>query len=186
MNEDGRMARFDDLIKFAKRHKLKIASIEDLISYRLKNEKLIFNSSNKQINIKKYGQFDLKIFKNKLDNKEHYVIKKGTFKSSKTTRVRVLSVNIYNNQINLNSGALKRSLEYLYKFNNFALVIIKNDSTKENTSAKSSNILRYYGIGAQIIKDLKIKNMILVSRSKKKIIGLDGYGIKIVKQEIIK
>ena len=107
MNEDGRMARFDDLIKFAKRHKLKIASIEDLISYRLKNEKLIFNSSNKQINIKKYGQFDLKIFKNKLDNKEHYVIKKGTFKSSKTTRVRVLSVNIYNNQINLNSGALK-------------------------------------------------------------------------------
>ena len=51
---------------------------------------------------------------------------------------------------------------------------------------KSNNTLRYYGIGAQIIKDLKIKNMILVSRSKKKIIGLEGFGIKIFKQEIIK
>jgi len=49
---------------------------------------------------------------------------------------------------------------------------------------KNNNILRYYGIGAQIIKDLNIKNMILVSRSKKKIIGLDGFGIKIIKQEI--
>ena len=53
-------------------------------------------------------------------------------------------------------------------------------------SVKSTNILRYYGIGAQIIKDFKIKNMILVSRSRKKIIGLEGYGIKITKQEIIK
>ena len=70
----------------------------------------------------------------------------------------------------------------------FALIIIKNETsnTKKELSIKSTNILRYYGIGAQIIKDLKIKNMILVSRSRKKIIGLDGYGIKITKQEIIK
>ena len=74
------------------------------------------------------------------------------------------------------------------RFNNFVLIIIKNQTSKKlnDESVKSTNILRYYGIGAQIIKDLKIKNMILVSRSKKKIIGLDGYGIKITKQEIIK
>ena len=66
--------------------------------------------------------------------------------------------------------------------------IIQNSNLKSNKdkSVKSSNILRYYGIGAQIIKELRIKNMILVSRSKKKIIGLNGYGIKIIKQEIIK
>jgi 3,4-dihydroxy 2-butanone 4-phosphate synthase/GTP cyclohydrolase II len=66
--------------------------------------------------------------------------------------------------------------------------VIKNQNLKsiKNENVKSTNILRYYGIGAQIIKDLKIKNMILVSRSRKKIIGLDGYGIKITKQEIIK
>ena len=71
---------------------------------------------------------------------------------------------------------------------NFALVIIKDQkSLKQKIFEETkNNILRYYGIGAQIIKDLGVKRMILVSRSKKKIIGLDGYGIKIVKQEIIK
>jgi 3,4-dihydroxy 2-butanone 4-phosphate synthase/GTP cyclohydrolase II len=66
--------------------------------------------------------------------------------------------------------------------------VIKNKilDTNNDESIKSTNILRYYGIGAQIIKDLKIKNMVLVSRSKKKIIGLDAYGIKITKQVIIK
>ena len=70
------------------------------------------------------------------------------------------------------------------KYKNFLLLIInnKNNISKEN----SINTLRYYGIGAQIIKDLDIKNMILVSRSKKKIIGLEGFGLKIKKQIIIK
>ena len=189
MNEDGRMARLDDLIKFSKKHKLKIASIEDLISYRLKNEKLIINISSKNINIKKYGKFELKIFRNKLDNSEHYALIKGKFKASKSSRVRVVSINLFNNIINFKKNSISTSLKYLSKFNHFALIIIKNQNHGSVKNAKehinSNNILRYYGIGAQIIKDLKIKNMILVSRSKKKIIGLDGYGIKITKQEII-
>ncbi|MDC0473042.1 3,4-dihydroxy-2-butanone-4-phosphate synthase [Pelagibacteraceae bacterium] len=190
MNEDGRMARLDDLIKFSKKHKLKIASIEDLISYRLKNEKLVINTTNKSINISKFGKFELKIYKNKLDNSEHHVLTRGKFKLNKSIRVRVISTNIINNMIDFKKDSLNKSIKYLSKFNNFALVIIKdqniNFNKKHTDIGKSSNILRYYGIGAQIIKDLKIRNMILVSRSKKKIIGLDGYGIKIKKQEIIK
>ncbi|MFL2889251.1 MAG: 3,4-dihydroxy-2-butanone-4-phosphate synthase [Pelagibacteraceae bacterium] len=190
MNEDGRMARYNDLLKFAKKHKLKMATIEDLISYRLKNEKLINNTFNKTINIKRYGKFEFKTFTNKLDNSENYVIKKGKFKQSKSTRVRVISTNLFNNIINFNKDNIKSSLKYLSKYNTFALVIIKdqniNSFKKNRDYLKSNNILRYYGIGAQIIKDLNIKNMILVSRSKKKIIGLEGYGIKIKKQEIIK
>ena len=70
------------------------------------------------------------------------------------------------------------------KYKNFLLLIINN---KNSTSKKySTNTLRYYGFGAQIIKDLNIRNMILISRSKKKIIGLDGFGLKIKKQIIIK
>ena len=190
MNEDGRMARYDDLLKFSKKHKLKIASIEDLISYRLKNEKLVINIINKSIKIKKYGKFDVRIFKNKLDGSEHYAITKGKFTSKKSVRVRVISTDIINDIINFNKNILNTSLKYLSKFNNFALILIKNQNInslkKYNESNKNSNIIRYYGIGAQIIKDLKIKNMILVSRSKKKIIGLDGYNLKITKQEIIK
>jgi 3,4-dihydroxy 2-butanone 4-phosphate synthase/GTP cyclohydrolase II len=190
MNEDGRMARFDDLKKFSKKHKLKIASIEDLISYRLKNEKLIKNVNNKFVKIKKFGKFELKIFKNKLDNSEHFALTKGHIKANKPSRVRVVSSSLKNNRINFENNIIKRSLKYLIRYNNFALIIIKNQNDelkrKKLESIKINNILRYYGIGAQIIKDLKIKKMILVSRSKKKIIGLDGYGIKITKQEIIK
>ena len=190
MNEDGRMARLDDLLKFSKKHKLKIASIEDLISYRLKNEKLVINIAKKKLNINNFGNYDIKIFKNKLDNSEHYAITKGSFSKKKSVRVRVLSINIINNLVNFNKNILKKSLNYLSKYNNFALIIIKNqnfNNIKKNTDViKNNSILRYYGIGAQIIKDLKIKKMILVSRSKKKIIGLEGYDIKITKQEIIK
>ena len=80
-------------------------------------------------------------------------------------------------------------MNYLSKFDEFALVVIKDQKSLKQKifeETKNNNILRYYGIGAQIIKDLGVKKMILVSRSKKKIIGLDGYGIKIIKQEIIK
>ena len=72
MNEDGTMSRYKDLIPFAKKHRLKIAKIEDLISHRLINEKLIKLISSKKIKIKKYGTFDLKIYKSKLDGAEHY------------------------------------------------------------------------------------------------------------------
>ena len=187
MNEDGRMARFDDLLKFAKLHSIKIGSIEDLISYRLKNEKLIMNISSKKINLKNYGMFNLKTFRNKLDGIDHYVITKGNFFLNKSTRVRVISLKTLKHINKINSVIFFKSIKYLSKFNNFALILIKNQSNDiiSGESVKSSNILRYYGIGAQIIKDLKIKNMVLVSSSKKKIIGLEGYGIKITKQEII-
>ena len=188
MNEDGRMARFNDLLKFAKKHKLKIASIEDLISYRLKNEKLILRIKSKKIKIKKLGIFDLNVFRNKLDSLNHLAITKGNFNLNKSPRVRVISIKKFNKIENLKNNIFVKSIKYLSQFNNFALIVIKNEisASNKNESIKSTNILRYYGIGAQIIKDLKIKNMVLVSRAKKKIIGLDGYGIKITKQEIIK
>ena len=188
MNEDGRMARYDDLLHFAKKHNLKIASIEDLISYRLKNEKFIFNTSNRSIKIKKLGLLKLHIFKNKLDGLEHYALSKGKPDKKKSTRVRVISIKILKGIEKISDHIFLKSIKYLSKYNNFILIVINNQISKKNKddSIKSTNILRYYGIGAQIIKDLKIKNMILVSRTKKKIIGLEGYGIKITKQEIIK
>ena len=138
MNEDGTMAKGQDLFNFAKKHKLKIGKIEDLIAYRLKKEKLI--------KLKKQSKIDVK------------------------------------NQ----------------KYNNCVLVFIRDTNLKSVTQTlrdykskgfyKKGNdkLIKNYGIGAQIIKSLNIKNMILVTRSKKKVVGLDGYGIKIKKQEILK
>tara|TARA_B100001564_G_C20592318_1_gene648456 strand:+ start:136 stop:1206 length:1071 start_codon:yes stop_codon:yes gene_type:complete len=188
MNQDGRMARLKDLRHFSKKHKLKIASIEDLISFRLKNEKLIQNISVKNINLKK-NKYEFIVYKNLIEKSLSYVIKKGNFVKNKSIRVRVLSKKMKDYNLNFKDKKIRKTLNYLAKFNDFALVIIKDQKSEKQKifeETKNNNILRYYGIGAQIIKDLGVKKMILVSRSKKKIIGLDGYGIKIIKQEIIK
>ena len=184
MNEDGRMARLKDLYKFSLKHKIKIASIEDLIAYRLRNEKLVSKVSLK--NFKPHGKnkFEYLAYENKLDRSKNFVIKRGKFNSNKSIRVRVISTNIKNSRLILKNLKIKKSLRYLSKFTNFALIIINNTNKEKNQNEDFT--LRYYGIGAQIIKDLNVKNMILVSRTRKKLIGLDGFGLKIIKQEILK
>ena len=181
MNEDGRMARLKDLQKFSIKHNIKIASIEDLIAYRLRNEKLILKSYVKKT---KTNNYDFIIYENKLNNSKNYVIKKGNFNKYKSIRIRVISININNSKLIFENLLVKKSLKYLTKSKNFALVIISKELREKNE--KENLTLRYYGIGAQIIKDLRVKNMILVTRTRKKIIGLEGFGLKIKKQEIIK
>jgi 3,4-dihydroxy 2-butanone 4-phosphate synthase/GTP cyclohydrolase II len=94
----------------------------------------------------------------------------------------VLSTKFKNRNF-INNKEIKKSLKFLSKYKNFILLIINNSNKSIDNDI---NTLRYYGIGAQIIKDLNVKNMILISRRKKKIIGLDGFGLKITKQIIIK
>ena len=183
MNEDGRMARLNDLFRFSKKHKIKLASIEDLISYRLKYEKLVIRSLFKNISLKKIGKLNFYIYKNKLDNNINFAISRGKFNQSTSIPIRVLSSKINNKDI-LNNMKVKKNLMFLNRYKNFLLIVINNKI--ENNKKNSINTLRYYGIGAQIIKDLNVKNMILISRSKKKIIGLEGFGLKIRKQIIIK
>ncbi len=183
MNEDGRMARLDDLIRFSKKHKIKIASIEDIIAHRLKNEKLIYKSYVKNINLKNLSKAQLSIFKNKLNEHESFVLSKGSFTGRKSIPIRVLSKKI-NKKSLLKNSDIKKNIKLLSKYKNFLLVIINNQMNKDKS--KTDITLRYYGIGAQIIKDFKVKNMILLSRTKKKIIGLEGFGMKIKKQIIIK
>ena len=183
MNEDGRMARLNDLFRFSKKHKIKLASIEDLISYRLKYEKLVNRASVKSLFIKKIGKLNVYTYKNKLENNNNFAITKGNLNQKRSIAVRVLSNNLKSKNI-LRDNNIRNSLIFMSRFKNFLLLNInnRNDISKEN----NINTLRYYGIGAQIIKDLNVKNMILISRSKKKIIGLEGFGLKIKKQIIIK
>jgi len=181
MNEDGRMARLNDLFKFSKKHKIKIASIEDLISYRLKSEKLIIKKDTRSFYLKNFDKLILHNYRNKLENNNNYAITKGKFNIKSSIFVRVFSTEIKKNI--LKNKKILQSLRFLNKYKNFLLLIINK---KDNSDNININTLRYYGVGAQIIKDLKVKNMILISRSKKKIIGLEGFGLKIKKQIIIK
>ena len=181
MNEDGRMARLNDLFKFSEKHKIKLASIEDIISYRLKYEKLITRINSKLITFNKLGHIQIYSYKNKLEKNINFAITKGSLSQNKSIPVRVLSIAIKKKNI-LTNIEIKRTLKLLSKYKNFLLLVI-NKTDKTNNS--NINTLRYYGIGAQIIKDLRVKNMILISRRRKKIIGLEGFGLKIKKQIII-
>ena len=198
MNEDGTMAKGKDLFNFANKHKLKIGKIEDLIAYRLKKEKLIKLKKQSSI-IVKDQKYNIRIYENLIDGAEHFALIKGKIKKGITPRVRVISSNVVQNYL-INQqlpNSFNKTLNYFKKYNNCVLIFIKDSNLKSVTQTlkdyknkdfyKKGNdkLIRNYGIGAQIIKDLKIKNMILITKSPKKVIGLDGYGIKITKQELI-
>tara|TARA_B100001121_G_scaffold302851_1_gene315985 strand:+ start:54 stop:1157 length:1104 start_codon:yes stop_codon:yes gene_type:complete len=199
MNEDGTMAKGQNLLNFAKKHKLKIGKIEDLISYRLKKEKLVKLKKTSDIKLDKQ-KFKIKIYENLLDGSEHFVLIKGNIKKSVVPRVRVISSNVVQNYLISQKlpNSFKKTLNYFKKFNNCVLVFIKDSNLKSVTQTLKNfkdkvsykkgkdQLIKNYGIGAQIIKSLHIKDMILVTRTRKKVVGLDGYGIKITKQEIIK
>ena len=198
MSEDGTMAKGKDLFNFANKHKLKIGKIEDLIAYRLKKEKLIKLKKQSSI-IVKNQKYNIRIYENLIDGAEHFALIKGKIKKGIAPRVRVISSNVVQNYL-INQqlpNSFNKTLNYFKKYNNSVLIFIKDSNLKSVTQTlkdyknkdfyKKGNdkLIKNYGIGAQIIKDLKIKNMILITKSPKKVIGLDGYGIKIIKQELI-
>ncbi len=199
MADDGKMATGKTLFNFAKKHKLKIAKIEDLISYRLKREKLIKLKKTSSIMVQNQ-KFKIKIYENLIDGSENFALVKGNLKKGTIPRLRVISSNVVQNYLINHKlpNAFEKTITYFKKYNNCVLIFIRDPNLKSVTQTlkqyKSKNfykkgqdkLIRNYGIGAQIIKSLNIKNMILVTRSRKKVIGLEGYGIKIIKQEIIK
>ncbi|MEY3191605.1 MAG: hypothetical protein RL305_204 [Pseudomonadota bacterium] len=187
MNTDGSMAKGRHLINYAKKFNLNIARIEDLISYRLKKESLIKLKRIEQVKIGKDDVYQVKIYENKLDGKEHIALIKTQDKKI-IPRVRVISSNIVTSFLSKNKEnlSINKTLNYYKKFKNCILIIIRDELVKTNLDNKKESSLRNYGIGAQILRSLNVRKMILISKSKKNIIGLDGFGIKIAKQEFIK
>jgi 3,4-dihydroxy 2-butanone 4-phosphate synthase/GTP cyclohydrolase II len=199
MNDRGVMAKGSELFNFAKKHKLKIGRIDDLIAYRLKVEKLIKFKKSDRILIKNQN-YNIKIFENLLDGSENFALIKGDLKKNKNPRVRVISSNIVQNYLMGQKlpNSFNQTIKHFKHYKECALIFIRDTNLKsvsqtlrEYKSHKfykkgKDKLIKNYGIGAQIIKALNIKNMILVTRSTKKVVGLEGYGIKITKQEIIK
>ena len=199
MNDDGSMAKGQSLFNFASKHNLKIGKIEDLIAYRLKKEKFIKLKKKSEVilNNKKYK---FRVYENLIDGVEHFALIKGIIKKKNAIRVRVISSNVVKNLLinQKTPNLINKTLKYFEKYNNCLLVYIRDANPKSitqtlkyyknnrNIKKQNESSIRNYGIGEQIINDLKIKNMILITRSIKKVIGLEGYGIKIIKQEIIK
>jgi 3,4-dihydroxy 2-butanone 4-phosphate synthase/GTP cyclohydrolase II len=192
MNDDGTMARMPDLLAFSQRHGLKIGTISDLISYRLKHDGLVRAVEEKPAEI--HGaQFTLKVYQSIVDGQEHLVLVKGDVRSAKSVLVRMHAVNILEDVIPLGGDAARltlvdRALRQLAKADTGVLVLIR-DGRPGAVSARlraaedgqDASRLLDYGIGAQILLDLGIYEIELLSNSPlPKVVGLDGYGITIV------
>jgi len=186
-------------MNFAKKHNLKLGKIDDLIAYRLNQEKLIKYKKTSVIKIKKQS-YKIQIFENILEGSENFALIKGNIKKNKNPRVRVISSNVIKSYLMGEKlpNSFNDTIEYFKKYKDCVLIFVRDSnlqsvsetlkSYKSRKYYKNSQdkLIRNYGIGAQIIKSLNIKKMILVTRSKKKVVGLEGYGIKITRQEIIK
>lgn len=202
MNDDGTMARLPDLIEFAKTHKLKIATIAELIAYRRRTESLVERAAETAIETA-HGPFNLIVYRNRLEETEHLVLVKGDVKKASPAWVRMHRFNplgdVLGDVKDTRSGQLQKALAKITSHGSGVLVVLRDDAPDmlssliaekknlaENPHARTvpaGNELRDYGIGAQILLDLGVKEMVLLTNTERSIIGLEGYGLIIKGRE---
>jgi 3,4-dihydroxy 2-butanone 4-phosphate synthase/GTP cyclohydrolase II len=181
MNDDGSMARLKDLKKFAYVHNLKIGTISDLIAYRRKHDNLIKEVESSILKSSIGGKWKVIKFKDEIQNSEHIVLKLGKINSKTPAMVRMHKLNVYKDLLGLvptRYNEIGRAMQKIIANKNGLLVLLSSiDSSSEKTS---SDTLKEYGIGAQILSLLGVKRIKLLSNSKlPKVIGLEGYGLHI-------
>ena len=208
--DDGTMARGKILFEFAKKHNLKIISIADLIRYIRKTEKLV--KKVEEVNLPtKYGNFKLHLYEDIFDNNSHLALSLGDFNHKKSTLVRVhsecLTGDVFHSQrcdcgdqletamqmiSNNKSGVIVylkqegRGIGLLHKIKAYRLQEGGLDTVEANEELGFSADLRDYGVGAQILKDLGITNITIMTNNPKKLVGLEGHGLNIVSRIPIK
>jgi 3,4-dihydroxy 2-butanone 4-phosphate synthase/GTP cyclohydrolase II len=199
MNDDGSMARLPDLINFSKEHEIKVATIRDLIAYRRRHDNLVNCVVETKLDSSFGGSWTMKTYVNKAEYAEHLVLIKGDVSPDKPTMVRMHALNLFDDllcEIGSRSGQLQKSMDIIGAEGSGVVVIIRDirptrlsemmrGRNGEEDIAQASSPLRDYGIGAQILCDLGVKDIILLSNTKHNVIGLDGYGLNIVEQRQI-
>ena len=190
MNDDGSMARLDDLKKFCQLHSLNLASIEDLIRWRVRNDPIVKKKYTNELITSIAGKFDFHCYSNEVDGTEHFAIVKGNISEKENVYVRVQKLDYVSDlfqgklqdQKNPPSASLNKIMIEMDKLKKGVLVIIKENNSFIN-SLKKSEInpeFREYGVGAQILRALGIRKMRLMSNNPTKRVGLIGYGLEVV------
>jgi 3,4-dihydroxy 2-butanone 4-phosphate synthase/GTP cyclohydrolase II len=186
MNDDGTMARFPDLINFAKEHELKIGTISDLIAYRRRHDNLVSVKGEQIIQSEFGGQWQMRIFNDETQGAEHIALIKGDISGADPVLVRMHSLDPMLDMIG--TGPTGRAFEFSESMNIIAskgrgvLVLLRDLHMKISaTDDGSPQTLRQYGVGAQILSSLNLSKITLLTNSPEpKIVGLEAYGLEII------
>mgnify|MGYP005838643649 CR=1 FL=1 len=200
MNEDGSMARMPDLQTFARTHGLKVGTIRDLIAYRLQHDSLVEPVAETRLDSRHGGAWTLKAYVNRAEYAEHLVLVKGDISTPEPVLVRMHALSIFEDILseqNGRAGQLQRAMEEIGRAERGVVVVIRDvrpDRLTQSIAARQQTAheaaereypLRDYGIGAQILLDLGVRDLILLSNTRHNIVGLEGYGLNIVEQRTI-
>jgi 3,4-dihydroxy 2-butanone 4-phosphate synthase/GTP cyclohydrolase II len=192
MNDDGTMARLPDLVQFAQFHNLKIGTIADLIAYRRRYDHFVQRSVETVFQSHNGGEWNMYVYVNTLEYAEHIALVKGDISTPEPVLVRMHAVNIFSDMLAwapYERDVLGESMRIIAKEGRGVVVLLRTTRPtfvsdvvmrRSNEDADRRRV-KEYGVGAQILLDLGIKNIILMTDTpEKKIVALDGYGIEIV------
>ncbi|MBM3619043.1 MAG: 3,4-dihydroxy-2-butanone-4-phosphate synthase, partial [Alphaproteobacteria bacterium] len=191
MKDDGEMARLPDLLIFAREHNLKVGSIADLIAYRRRTERLVERIIETPFKSAFGGEWNMIVYASRMEYAEHVVLVKGHIRQDTPTLVRMHALDVLydvlGDTFEGKGSQLPPAMEAIEAHGSGVIVLLRPPYKTAVSERLLSRIhgstpsfnLRDYGIGAQILVDLGVREMTLLSNSQKQIIGLDGYGLKL-------
>ncbi len=182
MNDDGSMARLEDLMAFARKHDLKIGTIRDLIAYRMRNDHLVERLGERAFDSDYGGQWRMITYRNTVSDNEAYVLQKGHIQPGEPTLARVHPISVFDDvlgQPGPRKRTLQRAMQAIGEHGSGIIVILTGrvGSSGEYTADEAN---RNVGIGSQILADLGVDDMILLSNSQPNVVAIEGYGLNIV------
>lgn len=187
MNEDGTMARLDDLVTFARKHDLKIGTIRDLIAYRMRNDHLVERINERAFESDYGGQWRLITYRNRVSDNEAYVLQKGHITSDQPTLARVHPISVFDDvlgQPGARKRTLQRAMSAVGEYGSGVIVILTGRVGSSGEWTQDEEI-RNIGIGSQILADLGVHDMILLSNSRPDLVAIEGFGLNIVDHQPI-
>ncbi|HUB50051.1 MAG TPA: 3,4-dihydroxy-2-butanone-4-phosphate synthase [Acetobacteraceae bacterium] len=195
MNDDGTMARLPELVAFAQRHNLKLGSIADLIAHRRMTERLVRKVEDGNYHHPAGGDWRAVVYANTVEYQEHLALVKGDLSGPDPVMVRMHAVDLLDDMTGSPHWiAVHNAMHMISKAGRGVVVLIREHRKTalaervrglSADNPRAGRVLRDYGIGAQILLDLGVKSMILLTNSRRTIIGLEGYGLNIVEQRPI-